>query len=224
MLSKAQEWKLIPINPFRGVRCLNVRRQVERVLEMDEEKRLVAACDRVRSPFLRHFVLLALNTGMRQSELLSLEWSQVDLIGRRIRVINAKSSSGERIIPMNETAYALFQDLAFERSSYLIFPSNRKPGKRFVDLKKAFKSALQLARVAHIRVHDLRHTFATRLVQAGVDLITVQHLLGHAKIAMTARYAHSPTRARVEAVERLGALYPSQSDPKGHPERGRRGT
>jgi len=59
--------------------------------------------------------------------------------------------------------------LVFDRSSYLIFPSNRKPGKRFVDLKKAFKNALQLARVAHIRVHDLRHTFATRLVQAGVD-------------------------------------------------------
>jgi integrase len=213
MLSKAQEWKFIPINPFRGVRFLRVPKQIERVLEMDEEKRLVAACNRVRSPFLRHFVLLALNTGMRRSELLSLEWPQVDLIGRGIRVVNAKSSSGERIIPMNETAYALFQDLAVERSSYLVFPSNRKPGKRFVDLKKAFKKALQLARIAHIRVHDLRHTFATRLVQAGVDLITVQHLLGHAKIAMTARYAHSPTRARVEAVERLSALYPSEPDP-----------
>lgn len=116
MLSKAQEWKLIPISPFRGVRCLRVPKQIERVLETDEEKRLVAACDRVRTPFLRHFVLLSLNTGMRRSELLSLEWPQVDLIGRTIRAVNAKSNSGERIIPINNTAYALVQDLAAERS------------------------------------------------------------------------------------------------------------
>jgi site-specific recombinase XerD len=70
-------------------------------------------------------------------------------------------------------------------------------------------------------VHGLRLTFATRLLQAGVDLITAQHLLGHAKIAMTARHAHSPTRARVEAVERLSALHP---DPRGHGQQGQRGT
>ena len=60
---------------------------------------------------------------------------------------------------------------------------------------------------------DLRHTFATRLVQAGVDLITVQHLLGHAKILMTVRYAHSPTQGRIAAVERLDALSRPQPDP-----------
>jgi integrase len=157
MLSQAKEWELIPINPFREVRFLRAPKQIECVLEMDEGKRLAAGCNRVRSPFLRHFVLLALNTGMMRSELLSLQqWPHVDLIGRTIRVINAKSSSGERDIPMNETAYVLFHDLAVEHSSCLIFTSNRKPGKRFVDLKKAFKKTLQLAGIAHIRVHDLR--------------------------------------------------------------------
>ena len=83
-----------------------------------------------------------------------------------------------------------------------------------LDLKKGFKKAVKLAGLPKIRFHDLRHTFATRLVQAGVDIITVQHLLGHARISMTARYAHSPDQARVAAVERLDGLFDSQPAPK----------
>ena len=72
-----------------------------------------------------------------------------------------------------------------------------------LDLKKGFAKAVCLAKIAHIQSHDLRHTFATRLVRRGADLITVQRLLGHAKITMTARYAHSMVDDRIAAVKRL---------------------
>jgi integrase len=163
-------------------------------------------------------VLLALNTGMRRGELLSLEWQRVDLIHGRIRILNAKTKSSARSIPLNAISYALLCELAQKKKSNLVFPSNRKVGERFFDLKKGFKKAVQLARIAPIRFHDLRHTFATRLVQAGVDIITVQHLLGHAKISVTARYAHSPDNARVAAVKRLDELFSSQSAPNRPPE------
>jgi integrase len=91
-------------------------------------------------------------------------------------------------------------------TSNLVFPSNRKVGVRLLDLKKGFKKAVRLAKMPKIRFHDLRHTFTKRLVQAGVDIITVQHLLGHAKISMTARYAHPPDYAKVAAVNRLGNI------------------
>jgi integrase len=205
-------------NPLRGVRSLRVPTRLERILELDKEIRLLAACDRVRSPYLRPAVILALNTGLRRGELLSLQREQIDFIHSRIRIITAKTNSGERSIPMNLVVSVLLNYLAQKKKSNLAFPSNRKVGGRFLDLKKGFKKALQLAGIAPIRFHDLRHTFATRLVQAGVDIITVQHLLGHAKISMTARYAHSPNNARIAAVRRLDELFSSRPESNRPPE------
>jgi integrase len=62
-----------------------------------------------------------------------------------------------------------------------------------------FMKAVKLAKILHIRFHDLRHTFATRLVRSGVDIVTVQHLLGHSNVKMTSRYAHSDADAKMEA-------------------------
>ena len=72
-----------------------------------------------------------------------------------------------------------------------------------MDLKKGFKKAVQLAGIPHIRFHDMRHCFATRLIRAGVDIITVQKLLGHSKITMTERYAHSLADVKMAAVSKL---------------------
>ena len=203
MLAKAVEWKMIADNPFRGVRNLGVPKRDERVLSADEEIKLLAACDRVRSRLLRPLIVLALHSGMRRGEVLSLEWSRVDFDQRAFRIINAKSNAGNRVIPMNTTVHTLLSDLAKRTTSPLIFPSNRKPGEKLLDLKKGFKKTVQLAGIPHIRFHDMRHTFATRLIRAGVDIISVQHLLGHSKITMTARYAHSLADAKMAAVSKL---------------------
>ena len=188
------------------------------MLSTDEETKLLPACDRVRAKHLRPLVALALNTGMRRGELLSLEWARVDLNQRTIRVINAKSDAGDRIIPMNEMVHALLSELAQRATSPLIFPSNRKLGGKFLDLKKGFHKAVELAGIPHIRFHDLRHTFATRLVRAGVDIVTVQHLLGHSKITMTARYAHALADVKIAAVSKLDfAGFCSSPDPNRTP-------
>jgi integrase len=203
MFSKAVEWDLLISSPFKGVRYLRVPSHIERVLTLDEEQKLLSACGEVRTPYLKDVITLALNTGMRKSELLGLEWSQIDLDHRRIRLLNGKSKSAERIIPMNSKVQALLSNLAQTRDSELVFSSYRKIGAGVSDLKKGFSTAVRLAGIKHVRFHDLRHTFATRLVQAGVDLITVQQLLGHARITMTARYAHSASDTKIAAVARL---------------------
>jgi site-specific recombinase XerD len=104
---------------------------------------------------------------------------------------------------MNESVYKVFLELEKKKTSEFVFPSFRKVGDRLQDQKKGFAKAVRLAKIPHIRFHDLRHTFATGLVRAGVDLVTVQYLLGHSKIRTTSRYAHSLADDKMSAVKRL---------------------
>lgn len=203
MFSMAMKWEDLPKNPFLGVKLLRVPDIKERILTAGEEEQLLTACDKIRAPHLKSLITLALNTGMRRGEILGLTWNQIDLEQRTIHVQDSKTKSSNRRIPMNETVRGLLTKLEANRQGDLVFPSHRKQGHPFRDPKVAFLKAVRLSGIPHIRFHDLRHTFATRLVRAGVDLITVQQLLGHAKITTTARYAHSLADDKIAAVRRL---------------------
>jgi site-specific recombinase XerD len=100
-----------------------------------------------------------------------------------------------------------------------VFPSHRNPAQRMRDHKVGLLRGVRLGDIPHIRFHGLRHTFATRLVRAGADIITVQRLLGHAEISMTARYAHSLLNDRIAAVRLPDTQRArgSQSDPNRPP-------
>jgi integrase len=203
MFSMAMKWEGLPRNPFSGIKLLPVPDVTQRILTSEEELRLLKACDKIRAPHLNSFITLALNTGMRRGEILGLKWNQLDLEQRIVLVENSKTKSSNRRIPMNESVRGLLTKLKADHQGDLVFPSHRKKGHPFRDPKVAFRKAVRLSGIQHIRFHDLRHTFATRLVRAGVDLITVQQLLGHAKIVTTARYVHSLADAKIEAVRRL---------------------
>jgi integrase len=220
MMAMATKWGILAKNPFAGVGLLRVPTMPERILQPDEETRLLKACEEVRAPHLRPIVVLALNTGMRKGEILSLQWSQLDLISRSIHVENGKTTLSDRRIPMNDLVFENIVALRKSRQGNLVFPSPRKTGQRFVDLKTAFRSAVARSGIAPLRFHDLRHSFASRLVRTGADLITVQHLLGHAKITMTARYAHPLADDKIAAVRRLdGSSFQLSSVPNRSPER-----
>lgn len=203
IMKKAVEWGFLGAPPFGGVKMMHVPGGQDRILTPDEEIKLLAACGKVRAPYLRPIVVLALHSGMRKGEILSLKWTQVDLVNRTVHVIEGKTDSSRRFIPVNDTLHMLFSDLKRKRKTQLVFPSPRVPCREMLDHKRGFQRAVALAGIPHIRFHDCRHTFATRLLRAGVDLVTVQKLLGHSKITTTARYAHSLFDAKMEAVMRL---------------------
>lgn len=155
---------------------------------------------------LSPMVLLSLNTGLRRGELFSLEWDDIDLKQGNLTVRKANAKSGKtRHIPLNTEAMAVlvrWQKQTNDESG-LVFKN--KDGSRFYSVKKAWDNLLdkENANITDFRWHDMRHTFASRLVQAKVELPVVRALLGHSSFEMTLRYAHINPEREAEAVGRL---------------------
>ena len=201
MFNLAIDWNLIEQNPVVKVKLFSEKgTKQERILKADEEPGLLLACP----DYLRPIVVLALNTGMRRGEILNLRWRQVDLEGRFITVENTKGGQS-RMIPIN---YTLFQEFAGIKaqggSSEFVFP-NPKTGKPFTEVKNSFKKACRTVGIHDLRFHDLRHSFATRLIEAGVDIVTVKELLGHFSVTVTQRYTHPGQLQKKLAVGLLTA-------------------
>ncbi len=155
------------------------------------------------SRHLKPIIILAVNTGMRRGEIFNLKWSYVDLKKRFIEVI--KSKNGEkRVIPINKTLLEVLHRLPRRIDSPYVFPG--KKGKKRTDCKKSFRTAMRKAEIEDFCFHDLRHTFASHLVMAGVPLLTVAELLGHKSIEMTKRYSHLSPNHKAAAVRVLDAL------------------
>lgn len=153
--------------------------------------------------YLTPMVLLALNTGMRRGELLGLEWASVNLASKLLTVTAATAKSRRaRHIPLNGEALDLLTRCRSQGTGTgLVFPS--PAGSRMGNINSSWEALCDAAGLEDFRFHDLRHTFASRLVQAGVDLNTVRELLGHSDIRMTLRYAHLAPDKLAEAVARL---------------------
>jgi len=156
-------------------------------------------------PPLPHFgdhltpaILLSMNTGLRLGELLKLRWTNVHFDRRWLTVEGRDANSRQtRRVPLNAEAVDVLTR----------WREQSRPQKRVFDVSRSFKTAwwhlLQRADVPNFRWHDLRHHFASRLVQAGVPLNTVRDLLGHSSVAMSLRYAHLAPDQRCEAVAKL---------------------
>lgn len=150
---------------------------------------------------LKPLVLLSLNTGMRQGEVFNLTWADIDLKNKVVTVEGEGAKSGQtRHIPLNREALEIMKRWKQQAgNNSFVFPG--KTGGRLDNVKKSWAGLLDLARVTSFRWHDLRHTFASKLVMAGVPLNTVRELMGHADLKMTLRYAHLAPDSKAAAVE-----------------------
>ena len=158
----------------------------------------------VAAPWLRELMLFAIHTGMRMGEILGLTWAGVDLFRRTVMVF--KSKNGERrTIPLNQTALELLKHKYGSRSveTELVFPSEALTRLNASNISRSLHLALKKAKMTDFHFHDLRHTCATRMVQAGVDLYKVQRLLGHKSPIMTQRYAHHYPESLRDGIEVL---------------------
>ncbi len=204
MFTKAIDWDMVEehvLKAIRKVKFLPENNRRLRYLSKEECQALINACE----PHLKPIVITALNTGMRKSEILNLKWDQVDL--KHGFILLDKTKNGERReIPINETLRQTLQGIMRRLDVPYVF-HDPKTGKPYKDVKRSFHTALRRAKIKDFRFHDLRHTFASHLVMAGVDLTTVKELLGHKDLKMTLRYAHLAPSHKVKAVDLLDSTF-----------------
>lgn len=150
---------------------------------------------------LKPLVIVSINTGMRRGEVFNLTWPDIDLKNKVITVEGDTSKSGQtRHIPMNKEALDTLTKWKEQGDGRgFVFPG--RDGNRLDNVKKSWDGLLKLAKIDSFRWHDLRHTFASKLVMAGAPLNTVRELLGHSDLAMTLRYAHLAPDVKAAAVE-----------------------
>jgi site-specific recombinase XerD len=203
MLNRAAEWNIIDENPMRSVKLLRPQNERNRYLKPAEETRLRKAL--LDAPaYLHAMTVVTMNTGLRFGELASLTWDRVDLDNNTITVLEkSRRQNKTRVIPLNDEARdTLAGWKASKRAGdELVFPG--RDGGLLTNVKRSWASVLKAAAIADFAWHDLRHHFASRLVQNGVDLYAVQKLLGHSSNAMTQRYAHLASGQLADAVARL---------------------
>ena len=205
MFNVAMSWGKATSNPVKGVKMLREPRGRLRVLSLQEEQSLLSAC----SAHLVPIVIMGVETGMRSGEMLSLRWEDVYLAEEGLYLTVRDSKNAEpRNIPISDRLLEVLKGI--ERKSDYVFC--KEDGQRYGRIVKGFRDAVKRAGIAYCRMHDCRHTFATRLVMSGTELVTLKELLGHKTLAMTVRYAHPTPERRVAAIKRLSQLHNSATN------------
>ncbi|MBW6524611.1 site-specific integrase [Sphingomonas sp. RHCKR47] len=184
-------------NPVRAVETKAVNNARERYVTAEEAARLVAAAAASRNKQLSAIVNLLLLTGMRVSELLSARWANVDL-DRRTLFVPISKTGRSRHVPLAQAAVDVIAGL--KRGEFL-FPNPRDPSKHLTTIKHGWHTVRDAAGLPDLRIHDLRHSAASFMVNSGVDLFAVGKVLGHANVASTARYSHLANDTLLAAVE-----------------------
>jgi len=193
-----REWGWVDDNPCRKVSKPREPRGRVRFLDDAERGRLLEACRSSKSALLYPIVVVALATGMRKGEIMSLRWPQIDVARASITLLETKNGE-RRSIPIEGRALQLLSTLSDARrvDTQLVFPND--VGAKPIEIAKAWTTAVAKASVTDFRFHDLRHTTASYLAQGGATDLDIAALLGHKTLAMVKRYAHL-SESRVRAV------------------------
>lgn len=201
------EWGLIEENPLKKVRKFTEEPTKDRFLSPEEITRLLDACkvfELKGEPYRAEtylFVLIALSTGARYSEISGLRWQNVDLKNRQFYFMRTKNKENKGI-PMTEKVYKellTFQKIRNIKSDYLF---TTKDGTTLIDMRTRFYKVLEVAEIENCRFHDLRHTVASHIAMNGGSLLDIASITGHKTMQMVKRYAHLTQKHTAELLEK----------------------
>lgn len=186
----ALKWEVpgIKANPCAGVPLLEVNNKKERYLSIEEAQRLYEAVCKSENTMLQYIVPMLILTGARKREVLDAKWQDFDFT-RRIWRIPMSKSGKPRHVPLSDGAMAILSTMPRNLKTDHVF-ANPQTDKPYVSIFVAWNTARKHAGLADVRLHDLRHSFASLLINSGRTLYEVQHILGHTQVKTTQRYAH----------------------------------
>jgi integrase len=196
MLFWAVDEGLLSVNPLSRVLMVRERRKPRLIVSLIEEKVLLAAA----ATHLQHIIIAAFDSGMRRGEILGQRWEHVDLSRRLLYVTKSKTPEGEaREIPLTDRLFGLLTETRQEEG--LVFTFKGQPIRK---LKTGWKAAIRRAGIRYFRFHDLRHTFNTRLMEAGVMQEVRKALMGHSSGEdVNSIYTHVELPAKRAAIQKL---------------------
>jgi integrase len=199
-MNLAVRWEIpgMKANPTKDVPLFeDLAGKKERYLSQEEAKRLFEAVQRSENTMLRFIVPMLILTGARKREVLDAQWEDFDLPHRQWRIPTTKSGR-PRHVPLSDGVLKLLASVPHDPDCPWIFanPKTRRP---YVSVFISWNTARKNAGLAEVRMHDLRHSFASFLVNAGRSLYEVQKILGHTQVKTTQRYAHLAQETLVDA-------------------------
>jgi len=208
MFALACRWQMRGDNPAKHVER-NVESKRKRYLSADELARLTAALAEYPNQQIANIIRLLMLTGSRRSEVVLMRWKDIDLEnGTWTKPASTTKTKTDHSVPLSAPAMQLLSEIYdAQRGAHSehVFPSPRGDG-RVIELKDHWARLCKVAGIAGLRIHDLRHSFASQLVSGGASLPLISALLGHSNPTTTARYAHLYDDPQRAAVERVGAI------------------
>ena len=184
----ALKWEVpgVKANPCKGIPLMEENNKMERYLSLEEAERLYGTVCKSENTMLQFIVPMLILTGARKREVLDAKWEDFDL-SRRIWRIPISKSGKARHVPLSDGALNVLASMP--RTGEWAF-ANPQTGKPYVSIFYAWDTARKTAGLSDVRMHDLRHSFASLLINSGRTLYEVQHILGHTQVKTTQRYAH----------------------------------
>ena len=199
MFRRAIEWEYLEKSPAEGVSKFRLPKKIPMWLNPEACARLLEAAEGQ----MRTLIALGVYAGLRRGEMFGLTWDRVDLRRRQMTILGKGRNDQfkERVLGISaELSKILSQHPRHIHSDYVLHSPSGKPWR---DVRTSYWNTLKKADLPKIRFHDLRHSFGTNLVAAGVDLRTIQELMGHESISTTAQYMHAAPERSLDAVDRL---------------------
>ena len=206
MFSRAIDAGLIDKSPAAKLPLFNFDNKVERYLDEEELKRLLQVLQTDSCQMVAKICLLLLSTGARLNEILSSKWSQLDSKSSTLRIAAETSKSRKiRHIQLNSTSMDIIDNLTTEGKYEYLF-INHKTGNRFCNIHKVWDKFRKKADLQNFRLHDLRHTHASMLANAGVSIYIIQNVLSHSDPATTQKYAHLSKKTLQDASNEVSLI------------------